>query len=107
MKKLSFLALAAFGLLACQSGRDGKSAATPAPASGDMRVDPNHVVLSWNGGKMTYGELYKKHEGEFRAMKSRHDSEVFQTEQQNLEAFIVQTLVEAEAKKAGKSPEEW
>lgn len=72
-----------------------------------MRIDPNKVVLSWSGGKMTYGELYKKHEGEFKKLRKKYESDVYAAEQQNLEGYIVQTLVEAKAKEAGKTPEEY
>lgn len=72
-----------------------------------MRIDPSTVVLTWSGGQLTYGELYKKHEGEFKKLKNKYESEVYAAEQQNLEGYIVQLLVEDKAKAAGKTPEEY
>jgi protein-disulfide isomerase len=106
----SFVFISALSLAACQSG-NGQQKSTPpasgAAAAGESRVDPNKVVLSWSGGQMTYGELYTKHAADFKKLKSKYDSEVYDTELQNLEGFVIQTLVEAEAKKAGKTPEEY
>jgi protein-disulfide isomerase len=106
-------------VVACKSGQDGQkgsgsespvpSDSKPAPAagSGEYRIDPNTVILTWSGGQMTYGELYKKHEGEFTKLKRKYDSDVYAAEQQNLEGWIVQQLIEGKAKAAGKSAEEY
>src|SRR5687767_9239645 len=100
--RLPFTLLAAslsFAAAACKSGQDGQNASPPqtpvaASGSGDFRVDPSTVVLTWSGGQLTYGELYKKHEGEFKKLKRKYDSDVYAAEQQSLEGWIVQQLVE-------------
>lgn len=105
-----FLVLSVVSLVACQSGNqqsNTKSAPAAATAAGESRVDPNKVVLSWSGGQMTYGELYTKHAGEFKKLKAKYDADVYDAEVQNLEGFVIQTLVEAEAKKNNKTPEEY
>src|SRR5262245_61644961 len=95
---LAFALAASFLFAACKSGQDGAKATVQtdstksAASAGDMRMDPNKVVLSWSGGQMTYGELYKKHEGEFKKLKNKYESEVYAAEQQNLEAYIIQLL---------------
>lgn len=72
-----------------------------------MRVDPNLVVLTWNGGKLTYGELYKKKEAEFRKIRNKYVNDLYAAEQKELEGFVVQQLVEKAAKDANKSPDEY
>jgi protein-disulfide isomerase len=80
-----------------------------AQAEGGMkpRLDPNKVVLTWDQGTMTYGELRKKKEATFKKFYNKYMNDVYNAEQQELESYVLQTIVEKKAKDAGKSPEDY
>lgn len=95
------------------AGQGGATApATQQPAQGqaarsDLRLNPDHVVATWDGGKMTYGELYQKKGGAFKKLYNKYLQDLHQNEQRELEGHIIETLVNKAAEKAGKSPTDY
>ncbi|MCK6550334.1 thioredoxin domain-containing protein [Myxococcota bacterium] len=92
---------------ATQSATSEAKPAAGTPSATSMRLDPNKVVLSWSGGKMTYGELHAKKEGNFKKLYNKYMNDLYASEQQELEEYILQTLVEKAAKDAGKTADEF
>jgi len=90
-------ALAAF-VLACACT---KQASTATAASGG--VAPDKVVATYNGGKITAGELEK----EARPQIAELENKMFQTRKQVLEQMAVERIVKAEAAKASLSEQDY
>jgi protein-disulfide isomerase len=110
---IAFVALGTVALLACQKqseSRRSEAGATLSASGGDPlrpRLDPNKVVLTWDQGPMTYGDLRKKKEAQYKKLYNKYMGDMFSMEQQELEGYVIQTLVEKKAKDAGKSPDEY
>ncbi|HTS81551.1 MAG TPA: thioredoxin domain-containing protein [Myxococcaceae bacterium] len=90
-------ALAAF-VLACACT---KQASTATAASGG--VAPDKVVATYNGGKITAGELEK----EARPQIAELENKMFQTRKQVLEQMAMERIVKAEAAKASLSEQDY
>lgn len=106
-----------FALAGCPKSADTRrpdktstSPASPGAAAAEDakgRLDSNKVVVSWDGGQMTYGDLRKKKEATFKKLYNKYVNDVFAAEQQEVDGFVTQTIVEKQAKEAGKTPEEF
>lgn len=123
--KVSHIALSATALLllACPKaetapGGSGEAAkASPgsatsggeakAQASSGARISEDEVVATWDGGKMTYGELLEAQKAAFEKLERKQAKERYQLEQRQLEGHIVKMLVEKAAKKKGQTEEEY
>ncbi len=90
-------ALAAF-LLACACS---KQASTASSTSGSTA--PDRVVATFNGGKVTAGELEK----EARPQLAELENKMFQTKRQVLEQMAMERIVKAEAAKANLSDQDY
>src|SRR5262249_44642844 len=88
---------------ACDKGAKtgGGTAGGGAVVAGD---DPKTVVAKYNGKTVTLGDLESAPGGEklFEAEEQR-----YQARRQVIDQLIFKELVEAEAKKAGKTEEQW
>ncbi|MGF1508698.1 MAG: thioredoxin domain-containing protein [Myxococcota bacterium] len=80
---------------------------TKAAVSSDHRLPTDQVVARWNGGQITYGELYERLESQLKRAQTEYLSEVNKLEQQGLESAVLEAIVEEEAKKANTTPEEY
>jgi len=90
-------ALAVF-LLACACS---KQASTASSTSGPTA--PDRVVATFNGGKVTAGELEK----EARPQLAELENKMFQTRRQVLEQMAMERIVKAEAAKANLSDQDY
>src|SRR5262245_48634582 len=88
------------------AGNAPRTQAASSTATG-FRLDPNQVVAEWNGGKITYGDLRKKKESTFKKLQNKYLLDLYQAEQRELEAAVIDTLIEEAAKKAGKPPTDY
>jgi protein-disulfide isomerase len=93
-------ALAAF-VLACACSKQASTSAA-APASGGPS-NPDRVVATFNGGKITAGELEK----EARPQLAELENKMFQARKQVLEQMAMERIVKAEATKAGLSEQDY
>jgi protein-disulfide isomerase len=104
------LGLSAMLLSACNNagqkpatGTAGASApAAPAAGTGAMRIPGTTVIAKWNEGQLTYGDFYAKREASFEKLRNKYLQDVHRMEQQELEGFIVEQIVEKAAKAAGQ-----
>lgn len=76
-------------------------------AKAGMRLPADQVVAQWKGGKMTYGQLMEQRSKAFDKLRKKHVREMFDLERQELEATIVQSLIQAKAKSKGLSEEQF
>lgn len=115
-KHLTLLAIALVATSACKQStatsetKPAASAAAKAPqnAAGlPMRLDPSFVVAEWNGQKLTYGELMQKKESSFKKLHNKYLQDMHQAEQQEVEGMVLEQLVTAAAKAAGKTEQEY
>ena len=116
MYRNAMVAVAACGLIACANRAEPtKAPSTPktkspaSSASSESASNPSddQVVATWTGGKMTYGELVEKHSSEFRKMRNKFKSDMYNFERQRVEASVVQSLVQAAAKAKGQSEDDY
>lgn len=77
------------------------------PEENAGRLPPGQVVATWNGGKLTYGDLESKAEGRLDALKRKYLQDLYGQEKQLIEMVVVEQLVEAEAKKSNLSADEY
>lgn len=113
---LNRLALAVAGTaltLAVGCAQSGKSSTTSTPglkascADASLALADTTVVGKFNGQPVTYSDLGPElRRAEERALRAYCDA-VFTTRTTALDNHVTETLVEAEAKKAGQSADEW
>jgi protein-disulfide isomerase len=98
--------LAMTGLLACNQG-----STQPAPQQGatgnqpteqdEGRLPDDQVVATWDGGELTYGELREKAAADLNKARVEYLKKAHQIEEQTLEGFVTQKIVEAKAEEKG------
>ena len=93
-------ALAAF-TLACACSKPTATASTSGVAGGTSA--PDKVVATYNGGKITAGELEK----EVRPQIADLENKMYQARKQTLEQMAMERIVKAEATKAGLSEQDY
>ena len=92
-------ALAAF-VLACACS---KQAANSSSTSTTGASAPDRVVATFNGGKITSGELEK----EARPQVADLENKIYQAKKQALEQMAMERIVKAEAQKSGMSEQDY
>jgi protein-disulfide isomerase len=80
------------------AGKKDKKAAAAAPAAGP---DMGATVATWDGGAVTYGDVYEDVKGQLIRAEVDFLTSKYQTESQALESKVMEALLEAEAKKQG------
>src|SRR5262249_55645736 len=99
MKPSSLCTLAAIAVFlsaaACQKQSESRRGElnSMAGASADPqkpRLDASKVVLTWDQGKMTYGDLHKKKEAQYKKLYNKYMNEMYSMEEQELESYIIQ-----------------
>ncbi|HEY3585945.1 MAG TPA: thioredoxin domain-containing protein [Myxococcaceae bacterium] len=98
-RSLAPAALAAFAL-ACACS---KPAATASTSGASGPTAPDKVVATFNGGKITAGELEK----EVKPQIAELESKMYQARKQTLEQMAMERIVKAEAAKAGLSDQDY
>ena len=93
-------ALAAF-VLACACSKPSATASSTSGATGGTA--PDRVVATYNGGKITAGELEK----EARPQIADLENKMYQARKQALEQMAMERIVKAEAAKANQSEQEY
>ena len=99
----SYLAVvAALGALACTSPTttQAKPAAPPA-------ADPNAPVAKIGAEVISGKELEEFAKGEFKKLDQQYQEQLYQMKRQALDSMIMKRIVEAKAKAAGKSAEDY
>jgi protein-disulfide isomerase len=91
-------ALAALAL-ACACSKQASTGSPTSQAGGN----PDRVVATYNGGKITAGELEK----EARPQIAELENKMYQARKQALEQMAVERIVKAEAAKAGMSDQDY
>jgi len=91
---------AALGALACTSPSTTQAKAAPA-------ADPNAPVAKIGTEVISAKELEDFAKGDLKKLESQFQEQLYQTKRQALDTIIMKRLVEAKAKAAGKSPEEF
>jgi protein-disulfide isomerase len=91
---------AALGALACTSPSTTQAKAAPA-------ADPNAPVAKIGIEVISAKELDDSIKGDVKTLESQFQEQLYQTKRQALDTIIMKRLVEAKAKAAGKSPEEF
>jgi protein-disulfide isomerase len=90
------------GALACTS-----PATTQAKAAGAPAADPNAPVAKIGGEAISGKELEEFAKAELKKLDQQFQEQVYQVKRSALESMVVKRLVEARAKAAGKSPEDF
>lgn len=101
----STIAVAVTLLVACACDKGAKTGGTGTSSNAVIVADdPKTVVAKYNGKTITLGDLETAPGGEklFEMEEQR-----YQTRRQVIDQLIFKELVEAEAKKAGKTEEQW
>jgi len=98
-RSLAPAALAAFAL-ACACS---KPAATASTSGASGPTAPDKVVATFNGGKITAGELEK----EVKPQIAELENKMYQARKQTLEQMAMERIVKAEAAKAGLSDQDY
>ena len=93
-------ALAAF-VLACACSKPAATASSSSAAGGGTA--PDRVVATYNGGKITAGELEK----EARPQIAELENKMYQARKQTLEQMAMERIVKAEAAKANLSEQDY
>jgi protein-disulfide isomerase len=82
-------------------------ATTAAAKAGALRLDANQVVAKWDGGKLTYGELYKQAESSFDKLRQKYLTDLHALEVQEIEKYLVQTFVKKAAAAKNQTEEQY
>jgi protein-disulfide isomerase len=94
---------AALGALACTSPSTTQAkAAAAAPAA-----DPNAPVAKIGTEVITAKELDEFAKGELKKLEQQYQEQTYQVRRQALDGMILKRIVDARAKAAGKSPEDY
>src|SRR5215469_472675 len=101
-RSLAPAALAAFAL-ACACSKPAATASSPGAGGSTAPTAPDKVVATYNGGKITAGELEK----EVRPQIAELENKMYQARKQTLEQMAMERIVKAEAAKAGLSEQDY
>ncbi len=94
---------AALGALACTS----PSTTQAKPAQAAPASDPNAPVARIGADAITGKELEDFAKGELKKLDQQYQEQLYQMKRQALDTMIMKRLVEAKAKAAGKTPDEY
>jgi protein-disulfide isomerase len=99
----SYLAVvAALGALACTSPSTTQAKSAAAPAA-----DPNAPVAKIGAEAISGKELEEFAKGELKKLDQQYQEQLYQMKRQALDSMILKRIVEAKAKAAGKSAEDF
>ena len=98
-------ALSLAGLLACSAPTTGK--AKPAAAEAPEAQDPKAPLARWGAEVITAADLDDLVKKDQRRMETEYRERSYQLKKAGLDNLINKRLVEAKAKAAGKSPEQY
>ena len=93
---------AALGALACTSPSTTQAKGSAAPAA-----DPNAPVAKIGADAITGKELEEFAKGELKKLDAQFQEQTYQLKRQALDTMIMKRLVDAKAKAAGKSPDDY
>jgi protein-disulfide isomerase len=107
--------LAALLLAAAGCTKNGNQAppkpadAPPAAAAkvGGARLDAARVIATWDGGQMTYGELFEKRRAALTKLERKYYQDLYAAEQREVEAQLLEMLIEKAAAAKGKKRDEY
>jgi len=94
--------VAALGALACTSPSTTQAKSAAAPVA-----DPNAPVAKIGAEAISGKELEEFAKGEFKKLDQQYQEQLYQLKRQALDSMIMKRIVEAKAKAAGKSPEDY
>lgn len=106
MKVRALLPIAALSMLsafACTS----QSATKSKPTQNASATDPKTPVAKIGGVVVTNGELEESAKAELKRIDQEYQEQLYQVKQQALDRLIVNRLLEAKAKAAGKSADDY
>ena len=106
MKSLRLHLSAAALAVLCACPSNANKAAAPAAAKAGA-TDPGAQVAVIDGQPITSGDLDKEIGTKVRQAEAEFKTKVYDLQRESLENLITKRLVEAEAKKTGKTAEEW
>jgi protein-disulfide isomerase len=95
------------GALACTSPSTTQAKAGAAPASGTAAADPGAAVAKVGGETITNKDLEEFAKGELKKLDQQFQEQVYQVKRTALENMVIKRLVDARAKAAGKSTEDF
>jgi protein-disulfide isomerase len=98
-------ALACLALGACSSG--ATKSAQPPSAQKTQAIDPGAQVAVIDGQPITYGDLDKEVGTKVRQAEVEYLTKVYDLRKESLDNLITKKLIEGEAKKVGKSADDW
>ena len=102
---LSLAAVAGLAPLACSSG--ATKSAQPPSAQKTQAIDPGAQVAVIDGQPITYGDLDKEVGTKVRQAEVEYLTKVYDLRKETLDNLINEKLIEGEAKKVGKSTDDW
>jgi len=94
---------AALGALACTSPSTTQAKAAPAAPA----VDPNAPVAKIGTDAISGKDLEDFAKGELKKLDQQYQEQLYQLKRQALDTMIMKRLVDAKAKAAGKSPDDY
>ncbi len=83
---------------AAKGDKKANAASSSTPVKG---TDAGAVVAKWDGGEITYGDLYEDIKGQIIKAEVDYLTAKYQSESQALEGKLMEALLEAEASKKG------
>ena len=108
------LLFVALGLAGCPKAAEpvrGDSATNPpamrAQKASNLRLPADTVVASWTGGKLTYGEFLDKRKKTFDRLDREQQMARFKLEEQELESYLSEMLVQEAAKAKNQTEQEY
>lgn len=105
MRTNRIIAIAFVALAAC--GTRTPPAESPPAAVQSPESDPKTAVAKVGGQVITLGELDAEIEGQLQQIRSESEKKIFQTRRSMLERMIIDRILGAKAKEAGKTLEEY
>ena len=104
-RQLHLAAASLAALCACSSSANKSTPPPTAPKA--SAIDPGVHVAVVDGQPITYGDLDKEVGTKVRQAEAEYLTKVYDLRRESLENLITKRLVEAEAKKTGKSADDW
>lgn len=93
------LALSSLAVVACSKNKGGTTTTTQQAGHCAPTDPPDTVVATWEGGKLTAGELDKELEKQLRQMDAEYQKQRFELRRSFLERMVLAELVSQAARK--------
>ncbi len=123
MFRQGILAMVGCGLIACANGTESgtkttetKQSSSPAPQpvvtstsaqQGPGRLPADTVVASWDGGQLTYGDLVAEKAGDFRRLRNKYQTDLYNLERQSIDQKVIEMFLKKAAAEKGQSEKEY